>query len=55
MSRIRAKIAFSLIVISITSIKYVFATCTEYSTAKIKFFPIKKFPEFTRKIELAWF
>jgi len=55
MSRVRAKIAFSLNVISITSIKYVFATCTENSTAKIKLLTIKKFPEFTRQIEFAWF
>ena len=54
MSRIRAKITFSLIVISITSNKYVFATCTEYSMVKIEFFATKKLPEFTRQIELTW-
>ena len=53
MSRIRPKIAFSLIAILTTSI-CCFPTSKKYSAAKEKFFAIKNFPEFTHQFELAW-
>ena len=54
MSRIRLKIAFSLIAILTTSIRCFFPTSKKYSAAKEKFFAIKNFPEFTHQFELAW-